>query len=77
MYDVTIKTIPASPAATIAHIGSYMQISQAFEPLYGWFGARNLLGSDTRSQIPDPLGFITMIPLACLRNNCVHVRVSL
>jgi hypothetical protein len=54
-----------------------MQISQAFEPLYGWFGARNLLGSDTRSQIPDPLGFITMIPLACLRNNCVHVRVSL
>jgi AraC family transcriptional regulator len=54
MYDVTIKTIPASPAATIAHIGSYMQISQAFEPLYGWFGARNLLGSDTRSQIPDP-----------------------
>lgn len=49
MYDVTIKTIPTLQAATIPHIGSYMQISQAFETLYGWMAARNLIGPKTRS----------------------------
>lgn len=49
MYDVTIKTIPTLQAATIAHVGSYMQISQAFETLYGWLAARNLIGPATRS----------------------------
>ncbi|WP_455210118.1 AraC family transcriptional regulator [Kaarinaea lacus] len=49
MYDVTIKTIPAMQTASVAHVGSYMQISQAFETLYGWLAARNLIGPDTRS----------------------------
>jgi len=49
MYDVSIKTIPVVQAASITHVGSYMQIGQAFETLYGWLAARNLIGPDTRS----------------------------
>jgi AraC family transcriptional regulator len=40
MYDVTIKTVPAMQAVTIAHVGPYMQISKAFDLLYGWLAAR-------------------------------------
>ena len=35
--------------AAIDHAGSYMQIGRAFEPLFGWFAARGLLGPQTRS----------------------------
>lgn len=49
MYDVTIKTIPLMRAATVAHVGSYMQISRAFETVYGWLNARNLLRPELRA----------------------------
>src|SRR5262245_30912742 len=48
-FEVTIKTVPAMRLAAMDHRGSYMQIGRAFEPLFGWFAARGLLGSATRS----------------------------
>lgn len=49
MYDVAIRTIPKMKAITVGHVGSYMQIGKAFDTLYGWLGARNLLRPDMRS----------------------------
>ena len=49
MYDITIKTVPDMKVASIAHVGSYMQISKAFETLYGWLGSRNLIKPEMRS----------------------------
>jgi AraC family transcriptional regulator len=48
-FDVTIKILPPLRLATLDHTGSYMQIDRAFEPLYGWFAMRGLLGPATRS----------------------------
>lgn len=48
-FDVAIKTVPAMQLASIDHKGSYMQIGRAFEPLFGWFAARGLIGPATRS----------------------------
>ena len=49
MYDISIKEIPKMKAITIQHEGSYMHIGKAFDVLYGWLGAHNLIGPDTRS----------------------------
>ena len=43
------ETLPPLRLAAIDHTGSYMQIGRAFEPLFGWFAARGLLGPQTRS----------------------------
>ncbi|WP_259782181.1 AraC family transcriptional regulator [Aestuariispira ectoiniformans] len=48
MYDVEIKSVPAMTAITMDHRGSYMEIGKAFESLYGWLGARNMITPDTR-----------------------------
>ncbi len=48
-FDVTIKTLPPARLAAFDHVGSYMQIGKAFEPLYGWFATRGLIGPTTRS----------------------------
>jgi AraC family transcriptional regulator len=45
---VTIRELPRQRLAAFDHRGSYMEIGKAFEPLFGWFAARNLLGSATR-----------------------------
>lgn len=49
MYDVTIKRLPAITMATVAHVGSYMEISQAFDRLFGWLASKGLIGPDVRS----------------------------
>lgn len=49
MYDVAIKTLPKMKAITIEHTGPYMQIGKAFDTLYGWLGARNLIRSGMRA----------------------------
>jgi len=36
-------------AVTLAHRGSYMEINRAFDRLFGWLAARDLLGVDLRS----------------------------
>lgn len=48
MYQVTIKTVPAMRAVTIGHTGPYMQIGKAFDLLYGWLAARNLMAPGMR-----------------------------
>lgn len=48
-FDVTIRDLPSLRLAALDHTGSYMQIGKAFEPLFGWFASRNLLGPATRS----------------------------
>jgi AraC family transcriptional regulator len=48
-FDVAIRTLPPLRLAGLDHRGSYMQIGKAFEPVFGWFAARNLLGPGTRS----------------------------
>lgn len=48
MYNITIKTLPDLEVVSLAHNGSYLHISQAFDRLGSWLGARNLIGADTR-----------------------------
>lgn len=49
MYEVEFRTIPAMTAATIKHSGSYMEVGKAFDTLFGWLGARNLMNDMTRT----------------------------
>ncbi len=49
VHDIAIKTIPEMKAVSVEHIGSLMQIGKAFDALYGWLGARNLIKPDMRS----------------------------
>ncbi|MBB3452996.1 AraC family transcriptional regulator [Rhizobium sp. BK313] len=48
MFDVTLRTIPSLPLIGVAHTGSYMQIGQAFETLFGTLYARGLARHDMR-----------------------------
>jgi len=48
MYKIEIRTLKQTPAATIRHKGSYMEIGRAFEKLFGTLAARNLLGPGLR-----------------------------
>jgi len=48
-YPVDIREMPAMRLATLPHQGPYIEIGRAFEPLFGWFGARGLLGPGTRA----------------------------
>ena len=49
MYDVVIKDMPRTEIVSVDHTGSYIQIGKAFDTLYGWLGARNLLAPELRS----------------------------
>ncbi len=49
MYDVVIKDMPRTEIVSVDHTGSYMQIGKAFDTLYGWLGARNLIMPQMRS----------------------------
>ncbi|HEY4131192.1 MAG TPA: GyrI-like domain-containing protein, partial [Gemmatimonadaceae bacterium] len=72
MYDVTIKTIAPMSGVSIAHTGPYMEISRAFEQLFGWLGPRMLIGPDTRSFgifYDDP----SSVPAAALRSRAAAV----
>jgi AraC family transcriptional regulator len=48
MFDVTLRTIPSTDLVGVAHEGSYMQISQAFETLFGTLYARGLAKPEMR-----------------------------
>src|SRR5512147_2341186 len=48
MYKIEIRTPKQTPAATISHTGSYMEIGRAFEKLLGTLAARNLLSPGLR-----------------------------
>ncbi len=67
MYNVAIKNLPAIKAVTVSHVGSYMEIGKAFDTLYGWLGARNLINNGMRSIgifLDDP----TAVPEEKLRS---------
>jgi AraC family transcriptional regulator len=48
MFDVTLKTIEPIELIGVPHTGSYMQISKAFETLFGTLHARGLAAPDMR-----------------------------
>ena len=48
MYNITLKSLPDLEVVSIKHNGSYLHISQAFDRLGSWLGARNLIGADSR-----------------------------
>ena len=48
MYEVAIKTVPRMRVATIAHVGSYMQIGKAFDTLYGCLAGQGRLNPAMR-----------------------------
>ncbi|AYG59315.1 AraC family transcriptional regulator [Rhizobium jaguaris] len=48
MFDVTLRTISPISLIGVAHRGSYMQIGQAFETLFGTIYARGLARPDMR-----------------------------
>ncbi|WFU10726.1 AraC family transcriptional regulator [Rhizobium sp. CB3090] len=48
MFDVTLRTISPISLIGVAHRGSYMQIGQAFETLFGTIYARGLAKPDMR-----------------------------
>jgi AraC family transcriptional regulator len=48
MREVVIRDIPSTDIVSIDHVGSYMQIGKAFDPLMVWLASRNLLSAQTR-----------------------------
>jgi AraC family transcriptional regulator len=48
MFDVTLRTIPPLELIGVPHTGSYMQIGQAFETLFGTLYARGLIRPDMK-----------------------------
>lgn len=48
MYSVEIKQVPAMTAVTVPHSGSYMEVGKAFEQLFGWLAAQDLMQDATR-----------------------------
>lgn len=48
MHEVRIETIQPINLMGMSHTGSYMDIGQAFEKLFGWLGMKGLLGPDMR-----------------------------
>lgn len=49
MMDVTLKKIESFEVLAVPHTGSYMNIGNAFEKLFGWLGMRGLIGPEFRS----------------------------
>jgi AraC family transcriptional regulator len=47
-YEVAIAPFPAVRLGAIPHRGDYQEIGHAFERVFAWAGARNLIGPATR-----------------------------
>ena len=47
--EVVIRDVPAMNVVSLDHVGSYMQIGKAFDSLFGWLAARNLLPAEFRT----------------------------
>jgi AraC family transcriptional regulator len=48
-HPVAIREVAPLKLWTVAHTGSYMGVGQAFDALYGWLGARNMISPEARS----------------------------
>ncbi len=75
MYSVEIKQVPAMTAVTLPHKGSYMEVGKAFEQLFGWLAAQDLMEDATRIvglYYDDP----DSVPEAELRSSAGAVLTS-
>ena len=71
MMDITIKQIESFDVLAMPHIGSYMNIGNAFEKLFGWIGMRGLIGPQLRSvgiyySDPDSIAESELQSAACI-----------
>jgi AraC family transcriptional regulator len=74
MFDVTLRKIEPIQLVGVAHTGSYMQISKAFETLFGTLYARGLARPDMRMigvylDDPDILPVDKLRSIACVNAN--------
>ena len=71
MTDITIKHIESFDVLAMPHTGSYMNIGNAFEKLFGWLGMRGLIGPQLRSvgiyySDPDSIAENELQSAACI-----------
>jgi AraC family transcriptional regulator len=76
VYDVQVKRVEPLTATTLEHRGPYLEISRAFDRLFGWLFASGSIGPDLRSVAifyDDP----TSIPATQLRSRaCVITKAT-
>jgi AraC family transcriptional regulator len=71
MMDVTIKHVESFDVLAMPHTGSYMNIGNAFEKLFGWLGMRGLISPQLRSvgiyySDPDAIAEDELQSAACV-----------
>lgn len=71
MMEVKLKKIEYFDVLAIQHIGSYMNIGNAFEKLFGWLGIRGLIGPELGSvgidySDPDAVAENELKSFACV-----------
>jgi len=71
MMEVTIKQVDTFDLFAMPHTGSYMEIGNAFEKLFGWLGMRGLIGPQLRSvgiyySNPDAVAESELQSAACV-----------
>lgn len=71
MMEVTLKQVESFDVLAMPHTGSYMNIGQAFEKLFGWLGMRGLIGPQLRSvgiyySDPDSVAETELQSAACI-----------
>jgi AraC family transcriptional regulator len=71
-YDVRIETLPPLSAVTALHVGPYMEINRAFDRLFGWLAARDLVQPGTR-MFAIFYGDVDLVPEAELRSRACAV----
>jgi AraC family transcriptional regulator len=71
-FPVTVEHFETVQLAAVDHTGSYLEIGRGFDILFGWLGARGLIGPDTRMVAlyhDDP----SSVPEAELRSNAAVI----
>lgn len=71
VMDIKIKQVAAMDVLAISHTGSYMNIGNAFEKLFGWLGMRGLISPELRSlgiyySDPDSIAEAELQSAACI-----------
>jgi AraC family transcriptional regulator len=71
MMEVNFKTVEAFEVVASNHTGSYMNIGNAFEKLFGWLGVRGLISPQLRSigiyySDPDSIAEAELQSAACV-----------
>jgi AraC family transcriptional regulator len=71
MMDINLKQVESFDVLAMSHTGSYMNIGNAFEKLFGWLGVRGLIGPELRSvgiyySDPDAVAESELQSAACV-----------